>query len=199
MVVCTVGDLTLDVLVRLADPLAVGGDTDAEIRIAPGGQAANVAAWAASLGARARFVGKRGDDEAGRLACAGLEAAGVEVHGPVEGRNGVICSLVSPDGSRSMAADRGTAAALRAEEIEPAWLEGCDHLFVSGYALLLEPARSAALLAVELGRSEGAAVSVDLATWSAIRTAGVAEVRQALTKVAPGRRTRISRANSMTN
>jgi len=185
MLVCTIGDLTLDVLVRLADPLSVGGDTDAEIRIAPGGQAANVAAWAASLGARARFVGKRGDDEAGRLACAGLEAVGVEVLGPAEGQNGVICSLVSPDGSRSMAADRGAAVALRPEEIEPVWLEGCDHLFVSGYALLFEPARSAALLAVELGRSHGAAVSIDLATWSAIRTAGVVEVRRAVDEVAP--------------
>ena len=47
VIVCALGDLTLDV-VRLAAPLAVGGDTDAEIRVAPGGQAANVAAWAAS-------------------------------------------------------------------------------------------------------------------------------------------------------
>ena len=185
MLVCTLGDLTLDVLVRLADPLAVGGDTEAEIRIAPGGQAANVAAWAASLGARARFVGKRGDDQAARLASIGLEATGVEVLGPAEGRNGVICSLVSPDGSRSMAADRGAAVALRPEELEPAWLERCDHLFVSGYALLFEPARSAALRAVELGRAQGAAVSVDLATWSAIRAAGVAGVRRAVARVAP--------------
>ena len=185
MLVCTVGDLTLDVLVRLADPLSVEGDTNAEIRIAPGGQAANVAAWAAALGARARFVGKRGEDEAGRLVCAGLEATGVVVLGPAEGRNGVICSLVSPDGSRSMAADRGAAAAIRPEEIEAAWLEGCDHLFVSGYALLFEPTRSAALLAVELGRAQGAAVSVDLATWSTIRSAGVAEFREAVTRVAP--------------
>jgi len=185
MLVCALGDLTLDVLVRLADPLSDGGDTDAEIRIAPGGQAANVAAWAASLGARARFIGKRGDDAAGRLACAGLEATGVEVLGSAERRNGVICSLVSPDGSRSMAADRGAAATLGPEEIEPAWLEGCDHLFVSGYALLFEPARSAAMLAVELGRAQGAAVSVDLATWSAIRTAGVAEFRGAVTRVEP--------------
>jgi len=185
MLVCTIGDLTLDVLVRLADPLFAGGDTNAEIRIASGGQAANVAAWAAALGARARFVGKRGDDEAGRLALNGLEDAGVEVCGPAEGRNGVICSLVSPDGSRSMAADRGAAVALRPEEIDPVWLDGCDHLFVSGYALLSEPAGSAAQLAVELGRSQGAVVSVDLATWSAIRSAGVAKVRRAVTKLAP--------------
>ena len=185
MLVCTLGDLTLDVLVRLADPLFAGGDTDAEIRIAPGGQAANVAAWAAALGAQARWLGKRGDDEAGRLARSALEDAGVEVCGPAEGRNGVICSLVSPDGSRSMAADRGVAVAFRPEEIDPAWLEGCDHLFVSGYALLFEPARSAAVLAVELGRAQGAVVSVDLATWSAIRSAGVGELREVLTKLGP--------------
>ncbi len=185
MVVCTLGDLTLDILVRTTDPLSAEGDTQAEIRLSPGGQAANVAAWAAALGARARFVGKRGDDEPGRLALAGLEATGVEVLGPSEGRNGIICSLVSPDGSRSMAADRGTATALRSEEIEPEWLDGCDHLFVSGYALLFEPVRSAALLAVELGRSQGAVVSVDLTTWSAIRAAGVTEVRRAVAKVAP--------------
>ena len=185
MLVCTIGDLTLDVLVRLADPLFAGGDTDAEIRISPGGQAANVAAWAAALGARARWMGKRGDDEAGRLALSALEDAGVEACGPAEGRNGVICSLVSPDGSRSMAADRGVAVALRPEEIDPAWLDDCDHLFVSGYALLFEPARSAALLAVELGRAQGAVVSVDLATWSAIRSAGVAELRGTVTKLGP--------------
>ncbi len=185
MVVCTIGDLTLDVLVRLADPLSAEGDTNAEIRITPGGQAANVAAWCSVLGARSRFVGKRGADEAGSLALAGLEERGVEVLGPTEGRNGVICSLVSPDGRRSMAADRGAAVALRPEEINPVWLEGCDHLFVSGYALLVEPARSAALLAVELGRSQGAVVSVDLATWSAIRSAGVAEFRRAVSTIAP--------------
>jgi sugar/nucleoside kinase (ribokinase family) len=185
MVVCALGDLTLDVAVRLAGPIAPGGDTDAEIRLGPGGQAANVAAWVAALGGNARFVGKRGDDDAGRFAGAGLEDRGVEVRGPVAGRNGVICSLVSPEGERSMASDRGAAATLRADEIDPAWLASCEHLFISGYALLVEPARSAALHAVELARSDGAAVSVDLASWSALQEAGVEEFRRALTALRP--------------
>ena len=185
MVVCSIGDLTLDVLVRLTGPLSSGGDTNAEIQLSPGGQAANVAAWVAALGETARFLGKRGDDEPGRLALAGLEAVGVDVLGPAEGRNGVICALVSPDGERSMAADRGAAATLRPEEVDPAWLEGCDHFFVSGYALLREPTRSAALVAVELGRAQGAGISVDLATWSAIRDAGAAEFRETVATLAP--------------
>ncbi len=185
MIVCAFGDLTLDVIARLRDPLAPGGDTNAEIHLSPGGQAANVAAWAAALGASSRLVAKRGDDDAGRLAFAKLAATGVDVLGPVEGRNGVICALVSSDGERSMASDRGTAGEFREDELDPAWLEGCDHLFVSGYALLKEPTRSAARRAVEIARAQGSAVSVDLATWSAIRDAGPVQLREIVTQLAP--------------
>lgn len=185
MLVCALGDLTLDVVVRLAGPIAVGADTDSRIHLAPGGQAANVAAWAAELGASSRFVGKRGADDAGRLAYEGLARRGVEVVGPSEGRNGVVCSLVSPDGERSMASDRGAAASLRAEELDPEWLAGCDHLFVSGYALAREPARGAALHATALARAQGATTSVDLSSWSAIRDSGARRFRGAVEELAP--------------
>jgi ribokinase len=185
VLLCTLGDLTLDVLVRLSGPIAAGGDTDAEITLAPGGQAANVAAWAAELGASARFVGKRGSDRAGRLAVAGLASAGVEVVGPAGTRSAIVCSLVSPDGSRSMAADRAAAADLDADELDTVWFAGCDHLFVSGYALLREPVRSAALRAAEIVRGHGAPVSVDLATWSAVRDAGADDFRQTVLALPP--------------
>jgi ribokinase len=185
MVVCTLGDLTLDVIVRLAGPVAPGGDTDAEIGIGPGGQAANVAAWAAELGAAARFIGKTGADEAGALVRGRLAAFGVEILGPVDGRNGSICSLVAPGGDRSMAADRGAARDLRPDELEPGWLSGCTHLHVSGYALTVEPVRNAALRAAELAREQGARVSLDLASWSAIRDSGVEEFRDAARALAP--------------
>src|SRR5207247_7339224 len=109
------------------------------MRLSAGGQAANVATWAASLGADARFVGKRGGDLAAGFATAELEARGVAVLGPAEGANAIVCALVSPDGERSMAPDRGAATLLHADEIETSWFDDCDHLFVSGYALLHEP------------------------------------------------------------
>ena len=185
MLVCTLGDLTLDVIVRLAGPIADGGDTDAEIQIGPGGQAANVAAWAAELGASARFIGKTGADGAGELVRARLAAYAVDVVGPIEGRSGSICSLVSPEGDRSMAADRGTARDLRTDEIDPAWLSGCDHLHVSGYALMVQPVRSAARRATELARAAGSRVSVDLASWSAIRDSGVEAFRDTVRGLEP--------------
>jgi len=185
MLVCSLGDLTLDVVVRLGGPIAVGGDTDAEIVLAAGGQAANIAAWAASLGASARFIGRTGDDDAGSIARARLSDHGVDIVGPVAGGNGLICSLVSPDGARSMAADRGTAVELRPEEIDPSWLDGCDHLFVSGYALMREPVRSAGRRAVELARAGGARVSIDLASWSAIRDSGTEAFRELVIALEP--------------
>jgi sugar/nucleoside kinase (ribokinase family) len=185
MVVCALGDLTLDVVVRFRGPIARGADTPAETALVPGGQAANVAAWVTALGGRGRFLGKRGDDDAGRLASLGLEALGVEARGPVDGRGGIICSLVDESGQRSMLSDRGTAVDFRPDELDPAWLDGCDHLFVSGYALLREPVRETARKAIALARERGARVSVDLASWSAIEESGAAELRALLEELAP--------------
>jgi sugar/nucleoside kinase (ribokinase family) len=185
VLVCALGDLTLDVTVRIETPIARGGDTNATTHVGAGGQAANVAAWAAELGARARYLGKRGLDEAGVMAASGLARRGVEVVGPAGTRGGVICSLVDATGQRSMLSDRGAAPDFRAEELDPAWLEGCDHLFVSGYALLREPVRATARAAIGLARRAGAPISVDLASWSAIQHAGAVAFRALLADLAP--------------
>jgi sugar/nucleoside kinase (ribokinase family) len=180
VLVCTLGDLLLDVIVRLGEPLRWGADTSSETRTGAGGQAANVAAWAVELGAQARFVGKRGTDAAGRLATDELRARGVDVVGPeVEGRNGIVVSLVGPDGDRTMATDRGVAPQLRADELDEAWF-ACEWLHVAGYSLLRAPIDDAAVRAVELARAGGAKVSVDLSSWSAIRAYGAARFRERL-------------------
>ncbi len=186
MLVCTLGDLVLDVIVRLRQPLAAGGDATSTISVGPGGQAANVAAWVAALGARSRWLGVQATDDIGRLAQARLAAYGVELCGPpVDGRGGVIVSLVDPDGGRTMCPDRGAAVGLEAAQIDPAWLDDCDWLHVSGYALFVEPVRSAALRAVATAREAQARVSVDLASWSGIRDVGVDEFRALLERIAP--------------
>src|SRR3990170_1284637 len=107
-VIVTIGDLLLDVIVRLGQPLAEGADADAVTLLGPGGQAANVAAWVAELGGEARFVGKLADDEAGGIAARALEGYGVGGRGPVvTGRTGTVVSLVAIDGGRTLAPDRG--------------------------------------------------------------------------------------------
>ena len=70
--IVTLGDLLLDVIVRLEQPLAESADANAVTRLGAGGQAANVAAWVAELGGGARFVGKRAGDDAGEVAARAL-------------------------------------------------------------------------------------------------------------------------------
>jgi sugar/nucleoside kinase (ribokinase family) len=184
--ICTLGDLLLDVIVRLDQPLAGGADAPAATRAGAGGQAANVAAWAADLGAECRFIGKRADDMAGRLAAEELAERGVDVVGPVvAGRNGVVVSLVELDGERTMATDRGVAPDLPPEELEETWLDGCSHLHLSGYSLLRSPIDEAAARAVKVVRVHRASVSVDLSSWSAIRDFGARRLRRRLEALAP--------------
>jgi sugar/nucleoside kinase (ribokinase family) len=185
MRIATIGDVMLDVIVRLEEPLARGDDVRARTRTGAGGQAANVAAWASSLGAEARCIAKRGDDTAGELVARELASHRVELVGPVvPGATGVVVSIVGEDGERSMASDRGVAPSLEPEELDPAWLD-CDVLHVSGYALLREPVSHAALLAARLARGGGARVSVDVAAWTEIRAFGPVRFRELLDTIAP--------------
>jgi len=182
--IVTLGDVLLDVVVLLSEPLAAGGDVRASNRTGAGGQAANVAAWAAELGADARCIAKRGNDPAGELLARALGARGVEVVGPVgEGDTGVVVSIVDA-GDRSLASDRGIAPTFAQEELDPAWL-ACDVLHLSGYALLREPIARTALLAARLARERGARVSVDVAAWTEIRNYGPVQFRELLDELAP--------------
>jgi sugar/nucleoside kinase (ribokinase family) len=184
VLLATLGDVMLDVIVRLEEPLARGGDVRASTRAGAGGQAANVAAWAASLGAEARCIAKRGHDDAGELVAREVTHRAVELVGPVAaGATGVVVSVVE-GGERSMASDRGVAPTFAPEELDVAWL-ACDVLHLSGYALLREPIDRTALLAARLARGAGARVSVDVAAWTEIRRYGPVRFRELLDTVAP--------------
>jgi sugar/nucleoside kinase (ribokinase family) len=184
--VCALGDLLLDVIVRLETPVAGGDDTAAETRIGAGGQAANVAAWVAALGEEARFVGKRADDAAGRLVGDELRSRGVDLVGPVvEGKNGIVVSLVGPDGGRTMASDRGVSPELRPGELEIRWFRDCSWLHLSGYSLLRSPIDEAGAKAAGAVRALGGKVSVDLASANLIRAYGPERLAARLRLLAP--------------
>jgi sugar/nucleoside kinase (ribokinase family) len=179
---CTLGDLILDVVVLPERPLVPDGDTPAAIRLAAGGQAANVAAWASVLGARSRLICARGTDGASALAVAELAAHGVEIGGPVvDGRGGVVVSVRNAHGQRTMASDRGVATMLGPSDLERSWLTGCDVLHVSGYCLLREPMAHAAIEAARLAPR----VTVDLASAHDISHLGADTFAARLQALAP--------------
>ena len=191
MRLCTLGDLLLDVVVRTSGSSGPEAEGSAETRVGAGGQAANVAAWAASLGAEARFVGKRGSDAAAELAAREVSSRGVELFGPVEeGRNGVVVSLVTADGSRTMLTDRGVAPFLRAEELDVRWFAGCEWLHLSGYSLLRRPIEEAAAKAAGAIQAQGGRISIDLASAAGIAEYGAEKLLKRLELLGPGPRLR---------
>ena len=173
-IVC-VGDVMVDVLAHLPGPLAVGSDTPAQVRLTAGGSAANTACWLAALGVPVVFAGRVGADPAGRDAVATLHAAGVRTRVAVDPRlpTGVCIVLVGPDGERTMVPSAGANAALAPADLAGLLGPG-DHLHLSGYSLLNEGSRPAALAVLDQARTAGAGISVDAASEAPIRTVGPA-------------------------
>jgi sugar/nucleoside kinase (ribokinase family) len=180
--ICTIGDLILDVVVVPDAPLLPDGDTPATIRFTVGGQAANVAAWASTLGASSRLICKRGTDVSSELAAGQLARYGVEICGPVTpGRGGVVVSVADAPDQRTMASDRGVASLLDSSELDPSWVQSCDVLHVSGYCLLREPRAQAAIAAARHARR----VTVDLASAHDIEILGAERFTERLQALGP--------------
>jgi sugar/nucleoside kinase (ribokinase family) len=171
--VVVLGDLMVDVVVRLSGPLAQASDAPAEIRFRGGGSAANTAAWLAAAGADVTLVGRAGEDERGRAAVEQLRAAGVDPRVTLdpERPTGTCLVLIDPGGERTMAPDAGANDGLAVGDLPDDVLAAAAHLHVAGYALLREGSRAAARAAIERASSSGIGVSVDPSS-SALLDAG---------------------------
>lgn len=172
-VVC-LGDVMLDVLAVLPGPLQHASDTPAPVTLGHGGSAANTAAWLAFCGVPSYFAGRVGDDAFGREAVRALLDQGVFplVSTDPDAATGVCIVLVSPGGERTMIPSSGANVTIRRADLGPDLLGGTDHLHLSGYSLLNEGSREAALYALERAASVGASVSVDAASAGPIRSVG---------------------------
>ena len=100
-------------------------------------------------------------------------------------RTGRIGVLVAPGGERSFVADRAAADQLAPDDLRAAWFDGADALHLPVYSLLGEPLGLAGRHAVDLARSAGASVSVDLASIGPLLAGGRRAARQLIADIAP--------------
>jgi ribokinase len=180
--ILSLGDLLLDVVVRY-DPRSGEADTGPDaVRMWPGGSAANFAVWAARQGARVRFVGRAGDDFPGEMLIRSLSDSGVEASVRITGDEptGRVLVMVDPSGARRMWSYPGASAALSPADLDPAWFEGLDAFHLTGYSLLREGPRPAALEALHLARAAGALRTLDPNPPHLIRDYGPAHFRRLL-------------------
>ena len=180
----TVGDLVDDIVVRLGGPINVASDTEAVIERRRGGSAANVAAVAARISGRSRFLGQVGDDGRGAALLSELGTEGADVSmARVSGRTGAIVVLVDDRGERSFLTDPGSARDLDAPR--PEWLYGVDVLHVPLYSLVGGAIATTSRTLIGWAHERGIAVSIDLSSVAVIEAIGVGEVRRLLDDLAP--------------
>jgi ribokinase len=172
--VVVLGDVATDVVVQLRGDPVRGSDVDAMIRQVGGGAGGNVAVWLATAGAGVRLVGRAGADPVGSQRLDELRAHGVDVRIAIDPLlpTGTIVAVTTPDGERTMYADRGANLALEPADIPEAVLADALHLHVSAYALLHPRPRPAALAALERARELGLTTSTDLSSVAPLAEAG---------------------------
>lgn len=172
-ILVVVGDLLEDIVVWATEPIRAATDSAAQVFRARGGSAANVAAHAAAR-TPTRFIGRVGDDAAGRTLESALAATGVDVRVQRDGRTGAVVLIVAPDGERTMFPDRAAAAELHGTD--EGWLDGIEWLHVPSYGLEHEPMRGEVRRLVALARERGAAASIDASSTGLLDGLGVERV-----------------------
>ncbi len=172
--IVVVGDLMTDTVARAALPLAKGSDTPATVTTHGGGSGANIAAWLASDGAEVAFVGRRGADIAGRNRDMELMGYGVDarlVMDP-ERPTGNCVVMITHKGDNTMLSDPGANAALSPDDLPKDLFTPGSHLHMSGYTLLNEGSRPAAISALGQAQHAGMTISVDGASAAPLGRAG---------------------------
>ena len=140
--------------------------SSAKQSVVPGGSACNTIVGIGRLGGPARFVGKRGNDDLGRLFEASLKNQNVE---PVlftsNNPTGRVLSIITPDTQRSMFTFLGAASDMKPEEILPRYFEDAAIVHIEGYLLF----NGALLLAsLKAAKKSGALISLDLASYTVV-------------------------------
>jgi sugar/nucleoside kinase (ribokinase family) len=158
-------------------------DVKAQIEVTAGGQAANVAAWASSLGARATVIGPRGQATTALFVDDQLSAAGVGMIAIDVASTGTVVSIVS-DKTRTLASDPGDASWINRLDAHRIPID-LEWLHLSGYPVWRSPDPRPVLGFVEAARRNGASISIDLASASMMTAYGVDAVWSVLEELAP--------------
>ncbi len=159
--IVVVGDVVDDILVAPAGPIRTESDVPARIRIAPGGSAANVAAWLGALGEPVVFYGRVGAGDAARHAAA-LARHGVDarIDEDAAAPTGRIVVLVE-GGRRTFLTDGGASRTLGPAVLTDEVLAGAAAVHLTGHSLLDAARRTQGRDLVERAAALGVPVVVD--------------------------------------
>jgi len=158
--ILVVGDVVDDIGVRPLGRVNACSDTESEIRMSPGGSAANVAAWLGHLGAPVRFVGRVGADAVERHA-ASLRGVDARLSGDPDLPTATIVLTLDEAADRTMYVDRAANSTLTMEHVPADVWDGVTWLHLTGYTFFDPATRPVAETLISRARELGAGVSID--------------------------------------
>lgn len=130
-----------------------------------GGSAGNTVAGLKSLGARAAFLGKVGDDKLGQSYVEDMRRIGADFYGtPLKGGVSTARSMiaVTPDGERSMNTYLGASTEFAASDVDARAVASGEWLYLEGYLFDKPAAKTAFVHASEVAKSAGRKVAITM-------------------------------------
>ncbi len=138
-----------------------------KFEMATGGSAANTASGTANLGIATAYIGMVGRDGLGDFYIDDMKKNNIETkffRSPTT-QTGLALAFVSKDGERTFATYLGAALELNAGNLDKDLFSGYDYVHIEGYLI---SNRSLFSKILELSKSVGAKISMDLASYNVV-------------------------------
>lgn len=163
--IVALGDVNVDIIAHFDSYPGKGQDALAySTEFHCGGSAANTAMALARMGLDVVLISRVGPDSLALKALNSLSEAGVIPTGlqrDPAAMTGLMYVVVTSDGERTILGHRGANVLTDPNQMREEDIRDARLLHLSGYALLAEPQRSAALLALEMACRHGLIVTLD--------------------------------------
>ncbi len=133
------------------------------MQVAPGGSSANTLSGVADFGGRAVFIGTVGSDENGKTYENETAKTGVTpLVGKYESITGHAITFITPDSERTFATHLGAALNLSKDDVAEEYIKKSKILHFEGYLFEAPHILEACIKAMEIARSNGVLISIDL-------------------------------------
>lgn len=181
--ICVIGDVNVDIISLLREPLQPNSDTQTSNSVSLGGSPSNMAMWLATTKADVTFMAAVGDDLLGdwvieRLGKGNLDTSKVQViHGQ---RTGTCIILVDQDGGRTMLPDPAANLHFNLGSSETDLINESSVVVMSAYSFLRTETRTLANQVAKLMQNTSARLVLDAASSAPIAEVGLEVVRQYL-------------------
>lgn len=183
--VTVIGDVNVDIVSLLAEPLQINSDTKTTNSLNLGGSPCNMAMWLAHLGVSVQFIAAIGDDFLGSWISAKMAEGDLptdQLQVVPTHSSGTCLILVNSDGHRTMLPDPGANLSLELTSGQIQLIQNSSVVVMSAYTYFRPETRDIANQILQIVEHSSARLVLDAASSAPIAQVGVASVREFLAK-----------------